>query len=176
MGRLMHCPSPRRCNSIHQIPARGASTGGFPGSHALVWRCREKGLVYMRNHYAARVRSALPSAKTREDGVRQLTCATSRERRACRPGRAPAFGRAMTNLQAASDQPRATSREPFAGRSALRIPRSALHVAFSQQVIHNGVCPRVHVKNHQIRVKIDQKGDVFRQKAIKNERISSCPS
>jgi len=31
-------------------------------------------------------------------------------------------------------------------------------------------------KNHQIRVKIDQNGDVFRQKAIKNERISSCPS
>jgi hypothetical protein len=31
-------------------------------------------------------------------------------------------------------------------------------------------------KNRQIRVKIDQKGDVFRQKAIKNARISSCPS
>jgi len=31
-------------------------------------------------------------------------------------------------------------------------------------------------KNHQIRVKIDQKGDVFRQKAIKKARISSCPS
>jgi hypothetical protein len=44
------------------------------------------------------------------------------------------------------------------------------------KVIHNGVCPSVHVKNHQIRIKIDQKGDVFRQKAIKNERISSCPS
>jgi len=44
------------------------------------------------------------------------------------------------------------------------------------EVVHNGVCPSVHVTNHQIRVKIDQKGDVFRQKAIKNERISSCPS
>jgi hypothetical protein len=43
-------------------------------------------------------------------------------------------------------------------------------------VIHNGVCPCVHVKNHQIRVKIDQKGDVFRQKGIKKARISSCPS
>jgi hypothetical protein len=31
-------------------------------------------------------------------------------------------------------------------------------------------------KNHQIRVKIDQKGDVFRQKGIKKARISSCPS
>ena len=49
-------------------------------------------------------------------------------------------------------------------------------VAFSQQVIHNGVRPKVPVKNHQIRVKIDQKGDVFHQKAIKNARISSCPS
>jgi len=43
-------------------------------------------------------------------------------------------------------------------------------------VIHSGVCPKVPVKFHQIRVKIDQKGDVFRQKGIKNERISSCPS
>jgi hypothetical protein len=31
-------------------------------------------------------------------------------------------------------------------------------------------------KNHQIRVKIGQKGDVFRQKGIKKARISSCPS
>ena len=31
-------------------------------------------------------------------------------------------------------------------------------------------------KNRQIRVKIDQKGDVFRQKGIKKARISSCPS
>ena len=31
-------------------------------------------------------------------------------------------------------------------------------------------------KNHQIRVKINQKGDVFRQKGIKKARISSCPS
>jgi hypothetical protein len=44
------------------------------------------------------------------------------------------------------------------------------------KVIHNGVWPFVHVKNRQIRVKIGQKGDVFRQKAIKNERISSYPS
>jgi len=43
-------------------------------------------------------------------------------------------------------------------------------------VIHNGVWPSVHVTNHQIRVKIDQKGDVFRQKAIKKARIPSCPS
>jgi len=43
-------------------------------------------------------------------------------------------------------------------------------------VIHNGVCPSVHVTNHQIWVKIDQKGDVFRQKGIKKARISSCPS
>ena len=43
-------------------------------------------------------------------------------------------------------------------------------------VIHNGVCTSVHVKNRQIRVKIDQKGDVFRQKGIKKARISSCPS
>jgi hypothetical protein len=49
-------------------------------------------------------------------------------------------------------------------------------VAFSQQVIHNGVWPSVHVTNHQIRVKIDQKGDVFRQKGIKKARVSSCPS
>jgi len=49
-------------------------------------------------------------------------------------------------------------------------------VAFSQQVIHSGVCQKVPVKNHQIRVKIDQKGDVFRQKGIKKARISSCPS
>jgi len=59
------------------------------------------------------------------------------------------------------------------------VPRSPFpvpDVAFSQQVIHNGVCPRVHVANHQIRVKIDQKGDVFRQKGIKKARISSCPS
>jgi len=49
-------------------------------------------------------------------------------------------------------------------------------VAFSQQVMHNGSCPIVHVKNHQIRIKIDQKGDVFRQKGIKKARISSCPS
>jgi hypothetical protein len=49
-------------------------------------------------------------------------------------------------------------------------------VAFLHQVIHSGVCEKVHVKNHQIRVKIDQKGDVFRQKAIKKARISSCPS
>jgi hypothetical protein len=88
-------------------------------------------------------------------------------------------------LQAASHERRATSGEPFAGHSALRIPRparlaslagSALHVAFSQQVIHSGVCQKGHVKNHQIRVKIDQKGDVFRQKGIKKARISSCPS
>ena len=51
------------------------------------------------------------------------------------------------------------------------VPRSRL-----LGVIHNGVCPRVHVKNHQIRVKIDQKDDVFRQKGIKKARISSCPS
>jgi len=51
------------------------------------------------------------------------------------------------------------------------VPRSPL-----LGVIHNGVCPSVHVKNRQIRVKIDQKGDVFRQKAIKKARISSCPS
>jgi len=38
------------------------------------------------------------------------------------------------------------------------------------------VCHKVHVKNHQIRVKNDQKGDVFRQKGIKKARISSCPS
>ena len=31
-------------------------------------------------------------------------------------------------------------------------------VAFSQQVIHSGVCQKVHVKNRQIRVKIDQNG------------------
>jgi len=31
-------------------------------------------------------------------------------------------------------------------------------------------------KNRQIRVKIDQKGDVFRQKGIKKARIPSCPS
>jgi hypothetical protein len=31
-------------------------------------------------------------------------------------------------------------------------------------------------KNHQIRVKIDQKDDVFRQKGIKKARVSSCPS
>ena len=31
-------------------------------------------------------------------------------------------------------------------------------------------------KTRQIRVKIDQKGDVFRQKAIKKARIPSCPS
>ena len=35
------------------------------------------------------------------------------------------------------------------------------------------ICP---CKNHQIRVKIDQKGDVFRQKGIKKARVSSCPS
>jgi hypothetical protein len=51
-----------------------------------------------------------------------------------------------------------------------------VYLSTAPKVIHNGVCPSVHVKNHQIRVKIDQKGDVFRQKAIKNERISSCPS
>ena len=44
------------------------------------------------------------------------------------------------------------------------------------EVVHNGVWPCVHVTNHQIRVKIDQKGDVFRQKGIKKARISSCPS
>jgi hypothetical protein len=43
-------------------------------------------------------------------------------------------------------------------------------------VIHNGVCQCVHVTNHQIRVKIGQNGDVFRQKGIKKARVSSCPS
>jgi hypothetical protein len=51
-----------------------------------------------------------------------------------------------------------------------------VYLSTASKVIHNGVCPCVHVTNHQIRVKIDQKGDVFRQKAIKNERKSSCPS
>jgi hypothetical protein len=37
-------------------------------------------------------------------------------------------------------------------------------VAFSQQVIHNGVCPCVHVKFRQIRVKIDQNGVKFGSK------------
>ena len=51
-----------------------------------------------------------------------------------------------------------------------------VYLSTAPKVIHNGVCTSVHVKNPQIRVKIGQKGDVFRQKAIKNERISSCPS
>jgi hypothetical protein len=60
---------------------------------------------------------------------------------------------------------------PQVSRSLFPVPRSRL-----LGVIHNGVWPCVHVKNRQIRVKIDQKGDVFRQKGIKKARISSCPS
>jgi len=51
-----------------------------------------------------------------------------------------------------------------------------VYLSTAPKVIHNGVWQCVHVKNHQIRVKIDQKGDVYRQKAIKKARISSCPS
>ena len=60
---------------------------------------------------------------------------------------------------------------PHVSCSPFPVPRSRL-----LGVIHNGVCTSVHVKNRQIRVKIDQKGDVFRQKAIKKARVSSCPS
>jgi hypothetical protein len=51
-----------------------------------------------------------------------------------------------------------------------------VYLSTASKVIHNGVWPCVHVKNRQIRVKIDQKGDVFRQKTIKKARVSSCPS
>ena len=102
---------------------------------------------------------------------------------ACRPPcpvppvshpRAPQAGASLTNRQTNRNNP--TAVRLCRCHSALRIPRSALNVVFSQQVIHNGVCPCVHVKNRQIRVKIGQKGDRFRSKPIKTERISSCPS
>jgi len=67
---------------------------------------------------------------------------------------------------------------PAAG-GALAFPSSPFFMdslPIGTEVVHNGVCTSVHVKNHQIRVKIDQKGDVFRQKGIKKARISSCPS
>jgi len=51
--------------------------------------------------------------------------------------------------------------------SALRTPHSALRVAFSQQVIHNGVWPYVHVANRQIRVKIGQNGVKIGSKKVK---------
>jgi len=60
---------------------------------------------------------------------------------------------------------------PMMGVTRFPVPRSPL-----LRVIHSGVCQKGHVKNHQIRVKIDQKDDVFRQKGIKKARISSCPS
>ena len=51
------------------------------------------------------------------------------------------------------------------------VPSALAFESFPQRRMPNRPC-----KNRQIRVKIDQKGDVFRQKAIKIERISSCPS
>ena len=66
---------------------------------------------------------------------------------------------------------------PLAGPSPLRpVPFFMDSIPIGTEVVHNGVCTSVHVQNHQIRVKIDQKGDVFRQKGTKKARISSCPS
>jgi len=99
-----------------------------------------------------------------------------------------------------SCRPRATSDEPRAANPGRRlpVPRSRFpavvrpaacpplagpsatffvdFLPIGTAVIHNGSCQLSHVKFRQIRVKIDQKGDVFRQKAIKKARISSCPS
>ena len=91
--------------------------------------------------------------------------------------RFPAVGRRLPFWQF----PRPAACPPLAGPS---VPQSLspsvpflLHFPpIGTEIVHNGVCPSVHVTNHQIRVKIDQKGDVFRQKGIKKARISSCPS
>jgi hypothetical protein len=123
-----------------------------------------------------RAASREPRAASREpQATSHGRRAKSREPRAANPGRRfPIHESLPFPGLPASGGPRSLSASGGSLRPA--VPFFTDFLPIGMEVIHNGSSQLSHVKFHQIRVKIDQKGDVFRQKAIKKARISSCPS
>ena len=96
-------------------------------------------------------------------------------------GRDPSHGNSGDTIPIFHNSLRHKDLQDAAGRRGARVSPGFRFPVFRSRFPAFGSYPQRHMhmrpcKSRQIRVKIDQKGDVFRQKAIKKARVSSCPS